>query len=327
MKTRMISAVMAAFMLAAASVGGITASAEEGTAETTETTASEPADESSDDMEKFREVMSELAEAETNDVAPDYDGDPYYDTDGNATLIKSEQIIYNTEEMQFIAVTTKDGHVFYVLINYTAGNGEDNVYFLNKVDDYDLYALLYAGDEDDDEKDKITPEQAAQEAEKANGRVQSGDSNDVDYAEDTAEDGEESSESAAQAKSVPMNKNSMILVFGVVALIGVGVAGFFLMKKKKGGTAPESEATSSVAPKICLSMDSPSPHDVMTYFDMCMVAGDDSLTGDSYLNDIQSRIEYMVNTRLLEFSKRGVCPDVHLAPVYGGVAVYFTYRR
>ena len=220
MKTRMISAVMAAFMLAVASVGGITASAEEGTAETTETTASEPADESSDDMEKFREVMSELAEAETTDVVPDYDGDPYYDTDGNATLIKSEQIIYNTEEMQFIAVTTND---------------EDNVYFLNKVDDYDLYALLYAGDEDDDEKDKITPEQAAQEAEKANGRVQSCDSNDADYAEDTAEDGEESSESAAQAKSVPMNKNSMILILGVVALIGVGAAGFFLMKKKKGG--------------------------------------------------------------------------------------------
>ena len=138
MKTRMISAVMAAFMLATASIGGITASAEVGTAETTETTTSEPADESSDDMEKFHEVMSELAETDTTDVVTDYDGDPYYDTDGNATLIKSERIIYNTEEMQFIAVTTKDGHVFYVLINYTADNGEDNVYFLNKVDDYDL---------------------------------------------------------------------------------------------------------------------------------------------------------------------------------------------
>ena len=260
MKTRMISAVMAAFMLATASVGGITASAverasaeegtaettavddEESSAETTETTASEPADESStvtessDDMEKFREVMSELAEAETTDVVPDYDGDPYYDTDGNATLIKSEQIIYNTEEMQFIAVTTKDGHVFYVLINYTAKNGEDNVYFLNKVDDYDLYALLYAGSEDDDEK-KITPEQAAQAAERANGRVQSGNSADDDYTEDSAEDVEEASEPAAQAKPVPMNKNSMILVFGVLALIGVGAAGFFLMKKKNGGTA------------------------------------------------------------------------------------------
>ena len=261
MKTRMISAVMAAFMLATASVGGITASAaerataEEGTAETTavddeessadttETTASEPADESStvtessDDMEKFREVMSELAEAETTDVVPDYDGDPYYDTDGNATLIKSEQIIYNTEEMQFIAVTTKDGHVFYVLINYSAENAEDQVFFLNKVDDYDLYALLYAGAEDNDEKKKITPEQAAQAAEKANGRVQSGDGADTADTEETAEDGEDATDSAAQAKPVPMNKNSMMLVFGAIALIGVGGAGFFLMKKKNGGNS------------------------------------------------------------------------------------------
>ena len=230
MKTRMISAVMAAFMLATASIGGITASAEVGTAETTETTTSEPADESSVDMEKFREVMSELAEADTTDVVTDYDGDPYYDTDGNATLIKSEQIIYNTEEMQFIAVTTKDGHVFYVLINYSAENAEDQVFFLNKVDDYDLYALLYAGD---DEDSKFTPEQAHQAAEKANGRV-TGSATDSENAE-SAEDGEAASEPAVQAKPVPMSRNSMMLVFGALALIGVGGAGFFMMKKKNGG--------------------------------------------------------------------------------------------
>lgn len=254
MKTRFFSAMLAAFMLATASVGGVTASAaektvaEEGTAETTavddeedssettKTTASEPADESSvttvtaDDMEKFREVMSDLAEAGTTEVNPDYYGDPYYDTDGNATLIKSERIVYNSEEMQFIAVTTKDGHVFYVLINYTAANGEDNVYFLNKVDDYDLYALLYAGD---DEDNKFTPEQAHQAAEKANGRV-TGSATDGETAE-TAEDGEATSEPAVQAKPVPMSKNSMMLVFGALALIGVGGAGFFIMKKKNGG--------------------------------------------------------------------------------------------
>ena len=166
MKTKMLSAMIAAFMLATASVGSITASAAEkasagedtaettevsdnSSAETTETTVSEPADESTvttesaDDMEKFREVMSELAETGTTEVQPNYYGDDYYDTNGNATLIKSEQIIYNTEEMQFIAVTTKDGHVFYVLINYTAKNGEDNVYFLNNVrNTYGHYKLL-----------------------------------------------------------------------------------------------------------------------------------------------------------------------------------------
>ena len=267
MKARFFSAVLAAMVLACASVG-ITASAEEaeqavsadvaetasadhseddfsetetdesanGAEVTTET--SSVSDDKSDDMEKFREVMSDLAENGTTEVAPDYYGDDYYDTDGNATLIKSERIVYNSEEMQFIAVTTKDGHVFYVLINYSAENAEDQVFFLNKVDDYDLYALLYAGAEESDDKKKTTPAQAAQAAEKANGRVQSGDG--ADTADDTvesAEDGEDATDSAAQAKPVPMNKNSMMLVFGAIALIGVGGAGFFIMKKKNGGKA------------------------------------------------------------------------------------------
>ena len=266
MKARFFSAVLAAMMLACASVG-ITASAEEAeqavSADVAETTSadhseddssktetdesangaevttetSSVSDDKSDDMEKFREAMGELAENGTTEVAPDYYGDSYYDTDGNATLIKSERIVYNSEEMQFIAVTTKDGHVFYVLINYSAENAEDQVFFLNKVDDYDLYALLYAGAEDDDEKKKITPEQAAQAAEKANGRVQSGGGADTADTEESAEDGEDATDAQVQAKPVPMSKNSMMLVFGAIALIGVGGAGFFLMKKKNGGSS------------------------------------------------------------------------------------------
>lgn len=187
---------------------------------------------SDDDMEKFRDVMSVLAEAGTTDVAPDYDGDPYYDTDGNATLIKSEQIIYNTEEMQFIAVTTKDGHVFYVLINYTAESGEDNVYFLNKVDDYDLYALLYAGSEDDEDSSNITPEQAAEEA---NGRVKSDSSSDSADTVQTTESGDDTTEDGVETTPAkPSNMGNIYLALGVLALIGVGAGGFFLMKKKKG---------------------------------------------------------------------------------------------
>ena len=194
---------------------GTTAKATETSAEdsssATETTSSVSEEEYS--MEDFMKVMAQLAEngngtVTANDSRPDYDGDPYYDTDGNATLIKSEQIIYNTEEMQFIAVTTKDGHVFYVLINYTAESGEDNVYFLNKVDDYDLYALLYAGEEDKDGNPKYTPEEAMQAAE-------------------SAEDGEN-----APVKKAPANMSSIYLVV-IIALIGFGAGGFFLFKKKK----------------------------------------------------------------------------------------------
>ena len=260
MKARFFSAVLAAMMLACASVG-ITASAEEAAAEgapavesiddipeddsaelkddetdiSAEDTSS-VSDDESDDMEKFREVMGELAEAGTTDIAPDYENDPYYDTDGNATLIKSEKIVYNSEEMQFIAVTTKDGHVFYVLINYSAKNGEDNVYFLNRVDDYDLYALLYAGADDDEDSSKITPEQAAQAAEQANGRVKrDGGADAADTAETTASGDESADGDEVTAPAQPANMGSMYLVVGVLALIGVGAAGFFFMKKKNGG--------------------------------------------------------------------------------------------
>lgn len=187
-------------------------------------------------MESETDISTETTALSTETI-PDFYGDSYYDTDGNASLIKSEQIIYNTEEMQFIAVTTKDGHVFYVLINYTADNGEDNVYFLNKVDDYDLYALLYAGDEN--QESSITPEQAAQAAENANGRVPNYNSTVTETAE-TPTDSEDHSETAEQPKK--NNMNNIYLLFGAIVLIGIGSAGFMLSKKKsKSKAVPEFE--------------------------------------------------------------------------------------
>ena len=170
MRTKFFSMVLSAMVLATASVG-ITASADEAvempdttnavveeiteesienedfseTADKPENAASakKTADNSENDdsdMEKYHEIMDELADSKGT---LDYENDPYYDTDGNATLIKSEKIVYNSEEMQFIAVTTKDGHVFYVLINYSAENDEDQVFFLNNVrNTYGHYKLL-----------------------------------------------------------------------------------------------------------------------------------------------------------------------------------------
>ena len=258
MKTKIFSAVLAAMVLANT---GITASAAEATVTSSETsdettavtesadeqtvsaasdeTTAKPADnrsgENNTDMEKFMDIMSTLAEngnitITPNGETPDYYGDTYYDTDGNATLIKSEQIIYNTSEMQFISVTTKDGHVFYVLINYSAKNGEDNVYFLNKVDDYDLYALLYAGDDKDN---TITPEKAANAAEAAE-NARSYMNSEVN-AEDEVTDSPETADSDEQAKA---NMKRLYVLLGVIALMGASAV-FYMFTKKKSTRKPE----------------------------------------------------------------------------------------
>lgn len=157
------AAVFSAMVLTLASVGNaIPAFAEESDMTTSAITA---ADNSAANMELGEEEMQRLVDeiqqnktaiensgAEIDDTVHDYYADDHYDTDGNATLIKQEKIIYDSEEMQFIAVTTKDGDVFYILINYSAEGNEDNVFFLNKVDDFDLYSLLYAGNDGEEEK-------------------------------------------------------------------------------------------------------------------------------------------------------------------------------
>lgn len=181
-----------------------------------------------DEIQRNKTEMENSGDAADSTVH-DYYADDHYDTDGNATLIKQEKIIYDSEEMQFIAVTTKDGDVFYILINYSAEGDEDNVFFLNKVDDFDLYSLLYAGNEGEEEKDPA--EQAKKYADAANGGgVTAAVSN---RAEETTGEAESAEEKATTKQPSSMNSNALILVgVGVLAVIG-GV--ILVLKKGKFG--------------------------------------------------------------------------------------------
>ena len=252
MKRQFFSAILSALVLAAASVG-VTAFAEETATEPTsaESTMVEKATENekvSDsekednpvnvDVDEVMDYINKFADAENaasaengENARPDYYGDDYYDTKGNATLIKSEHIIYNTEEMQFIAVTTKDGHVFYVLINYSAENGEDNVYFLNKVDAIDLYALIYMKDEEKESGIDINNVKKAEEtAFETFGKEKSSAENWEDSIETDISDTDTFEQEKPEQK--PMSSNNMYLIIGAAVILCIGGAGFFIMKKK-----------------------------------------------------------------------------------------------
>ena len=73
--------------------------------------------------------------------------------DGNLTLV--DDLDYSSRGgLQFMTVTTRNGHVYYIVIDRTANS--QNVYFLNQVDEYDLMSILSDADKAQLEKDKET---------------------------------------------------------------------------------------------------------------------------------------------------------------------------
>lgn len=242
MKRRFFSAVLSAMILAMASVG-VTAYAEEIASKNQETaTVAEIAESTEKTSENVTTEISETTETTTVEkTTVDYFADDYYDTNGNATLIKEENIIYNSEEMQFIAVTTKDGHVFYVLINYSAENGEDNVYFLNKVDAVDLYSLIYMTDEEKENGIDMNNVEKAENAAVNAFRKEKPNTENSDNPE-SADNSENETSEQKQPVNKPMSANNLYLIIGIVAILGIGGAGFFIMKKKpKNKAVAETE--------------------------------------------------------------------------------------
>lgn len=69
-------------------------------------------------------------------------------TTGNSNLVSDEKVLIDNGEYQFIAVSTYSDDVFYIIIDKT--KTEDNVYFLNEVDTYDILKLVSDDDNNDD---------------------------------------------------------------------------------------------------------------------------------------------------------------------------------
>lgn len=164
------------------------------------------------------------AEKKISDSNSDTDSEKrnYYfseNTDGNAELVANEKVITDNGLFQFIAVTTRSGDVFYVIIDNS--KEENNVYFLNDVDTFDLQALLSKDDGSDTVK---VGESAEIEATTESGAAENADSKNKKES-DSKQGG---------------NYTSIFILLGIVVLGGIG---FVIFKIKKGGFGKKKAQT------------------------------------------------------------------------------------
>lgn len=132
-------------------------------------------------------------------------------TEGNAELIASQEVIADDGQFQFIAVTTRSGDIFYVIIDHS--KSENNVYFLNEVDTYDIQALL---NKDEDGNTVV-------------GKELSGDE---ETSGEDEPDSPSSDESSTKKKSSGGFDMTTIILIGVIVLAAIV---FVIFKIKKGG--------------------------------------------------------------------------------------------
>ena len=140
--------------------------------------------------------------------------------EGNMTLV--DDIGSTTKAgKQFITCTTKDGNYFYIVIDRD-DNGNENVHFMNLVDESDLLALM---DEDDVKAYNAAKAAAAGGEEKET--------------EETKETAAETAEETEAAEPEKKETGSASAAFLVIVLLGAG--GYFVYKKLSEKKKKEAE--------------------------------------------------------------------------------------
>ena len=146
-------------------------------------------------------------------------------------------MIYSSTELLFTSVTTKDGHVFYIIIDYT---GKDNVYFLNKVDDFDLYSLLENG------KNNSAPSNSSNSSEK---KKSSAEEYLAQKATSAQSDNSDTTTTTAQKTNTGASKLKLFFLLGLVIVIGAAgwIIPKFMNKSKKNNVDFEDDELEEVS--------------------------------------------------------------------------------
>ena len=162
----------------------------------------------------------------------DPDGDGILTPVGNLTLVDDldEQ---EAENLQYMTVKTKSGNVFYLIVDRSGD--ENNVYFLNMVDESDLMALM---DEETQEKfrEATAPGSTMENGEESTDTVLFT-NQDKEKPEGDADD----DKSAKDKKQTGNNPIAMLLIFAVIGACVAGGYYFFKIKPEKEQPAVDED--------------------------------------------------------------------------------------
>jgi uncharacterized protein YgiM (DUF1202 family) len=131
--------------------------------------------------------------------------------DGNLTLVDDIGSTTGTGQ-QFITLVTKSGNTFYLVIDRD-DDGNENVHFMNLVDEADLFALL-----DEDSQAAYTEEHQSTVTEEP---------------EETETETTEADETEPEIKTEKKSSWAPLMLLAILAIGGIGYAGYSYINKKK----------------------------------------------------------------------------------------------
>ena len=213
-----------------------------GTKETVQSVSSESADKNTTESAAKSDAENTAASNESNEnkaegrvtgtasqTSDSETDDGVLTPSGNMSLVDNVKE-EDKENLDFMTVTSKDGHVFYIVIDHSSN--AENVYFLNQVDESDLMALMT------DEEKKAIEETADTEKETEEAVTPSVK---TDSAETDMGQAETENNKKNEVRSAMNNNLIMGAVFGVIGLVLIGAYYFLKIRPKKKGASIEDD--------------------------------------------------------------------------------------
>ena len=185
------------------------------------------------------------ADAETGSKVVKADGDPGEPLTPEGTLTLEDDIITESGK-QFITVTSRDGHYYYLIID-RSNKEKNNVYFLSAVDERDLLTLM--NDKDREALEKEQQEEAERKA-KEEAEKKAAEEAERKAAEKEAKRQQEAAATAEKAgRPITIAGHELtpemlgaIAALAVLTLLGTGAAAFFRKKRNEQALPdPDSE--------------------------------------------------------------------------------------